>query len=369
MNQELEIIANRLMQASTPEEVFGEIKARYDEMLFVLQKNYRAIAKIAHPDMYHTKQEQLLAQTTFTLLTDWLGKAREKIKAGEYGKRVDSSKTILRTRKREYSVEGSYVQERIFNLYPCSFIEDGRVHQSVLKIIREWHDNNLAENETRALRTLSRGRDAEQFSPYIPNLIDAFVYEGAGADRQAIVLEKYDGWYSLEDVYKAYPAGIDPKDMAWMWRRLLVALGFSHANKILHGAVLPRNVWILPQEHGLMLVNWYSAVFDPLTIGQRIQAIASDDAGWYPQEVVRGEIPSFGTGIHMSAKCMVWLLGGDPQRKVLPESVPTPLKAFLKGCILPDRRAPQNAWNLKEEFDELLGRLWGKRKFHPFSMK
>jgi hypothetical protein len=146
-------------------------------------------------------------------------------------------------------------------------------------------------------------------------------------------------------------------------------LGYAHANKILHGAVLPRNVWILPDEHGLMLVNWYSAVFDPAATGERIRTIRPEDRGWYSQEVWKGEIPSFGTDIHMSAKCMVWLLGGDPQKKIVPNSVPAPLKAFLKGCMLPDRRAPQNAWSLKEEFDELIGRFWGKRTFHPFSMK
>ena len=109
MNEELEMIANRLMQASAPEEVFGEIKAQYDEMLFLLQRNYRAIAKVVHPDRYHTREEQILAQRTFTLLTDWLDKAKEKMKSGEYGKKVDPSKTILRTRKREYSIYGSYV--------------------------------------------------------------------------------------------------------------------------------------------------------------------------------------------------------------------------------------------------------------------
>ena len=369
MDQELEIIASRLAHASTPEEVFGEIKAQYDEMLFILQKNYRALAKLAHPDMYHTEHEQRLAQTTFQLLTDWLGKAREKIKAGEYGKKVDPSQIILRTRRREYSVGGSYGQDRFFNLYPCSFREDGRLHRAVLKIARDWRDNDLAERETKALRTLARSKDAETFSAYVPKLIDHFVYESAGVQRQAFVLEKYDGWYSLEDVHQAYPHGIDPKDMAWMWRRLLVVLGFSHTNRILHGAVLPRNVWILPEEHGLMLVNWYCAVFDPLIAGTCIQVIPADDERWYPQEIVKGEIPSFGTDIYMSAKCMVWLLGGDPQTRVFPNSVPTPLKAFLKGCILPQKRVPQNAWKLKEEFDELLERLWGKRTFHPFRMR
>ena len=242
MDQELEMIANRLTQAKMPEEVFGNIQAQRDEMFLLLQKNYRAIAKIAHPDMYHTKPEQILAQTTFQLLTDWLGKANEKIKSGEYGRPVDPSKTILQTKKRRYSVDGAYIQEGIFNLYPCSYVEDGRVHRSVLKIVRDWHNNDLAENGARILRILARGEDAETFSPYLPNLVESFVYESGGVNRQAVILEKYDGWYSWEDVHQVYPKGVDPKDMAWMWRRLLVVLGFSHSKKILHGAVLPRNV-------------------------------------------------------------------------------------------------------------------------------
>src|SRR5215208_339420 len=195
MDQELEMIANRLMQAKMPEEVFGDIQAQHDEMLLLLQKNYRAIAKITHPDMYHTKPEQRLAQKAFQLLTDWLGKANEKIRSGEYGRQADPSKTILQTKRRKYSIDSTYVQERIFNLYPCSYVEDGRVHRSVLKIVRDCHDNGLAEHEARILRTLSRGKDAETFSPYLPNLVDAFVYENAGLNRHALIFEKYDGWY------------------------------------------------------------------------------------------------------------------------------------------------------------------------------
>jgi hypothetical protein len=369
MNQELQRMANQLAQASRPEEVFGDIHVSEEEKFSILQKNYRAMARIAHPDMYRTTQEQILAQRTFYLLTEWLEKAKEKMRWGEYGSQTSSSGSILRTRKRDYRIFGTYVDSRIFRLYPCSFREDRQTHRCILKLVRDPRDNHRIETEGRALRTLARGQDVETFSAYVPNLIDAFVYESSRVERQALVLEQYDGWYSLEDVHHAYPDGIDPKDMAWMWRRLLVALGFSHANHIVHGAVLPRNIWILPEEHGLMLVNWSCAVFDPLTAGVGLRAHDSEDAGWYPQEIWKGEIPSSGTDICMSAKCMVWLLGGDPQTKVFPGSVPIPLKAFLKGCMLPVKRAPHNAWSLKEEFDELLERLWGKRTFHPFSMK
>jgi serine/threonine protein kinase len=338
-------------------------------MLPALKRHYRAIVKVAHPDVYQTRQDQMLAQTAFHLLTDWFNEAKRKIELGEYGKRNAAPNMVLQNRKREYSIGNNCAQGEIFNFYPCSFTEYGRTYQAVLKVVRDPHDNDLVESEGRALEIFARGADAEKFSPYFPNLIDSFVYEDSGVHRRAVILQRYDGWYSLEDVHKVHPDGIDPKDMAWMWRRLLVVLGFSHARKVLHSAVLPSNIWILPEQHGLMLVDWSYAVFDPLVTGDYIKAVASKYMDWYPQEVLRRDIPMFGTDLQMSAKCMMWLLGGDPQKRSVPKSVPDPIHTFLKGCTLPGRRAPQNAWRLLEEFDELIGKLWGERKFHPFYMK
>jgi hypothetical protein len=115
-------------------------------------------------------------------------------------------------------------------------------------------------------------------------------------------------------------------------------LGF-HANKILHGPASQRMdppVWP-------MLVTGIL----PCSIHRRqgsIQLIASEDAGWYPQEI-KGETPSFGTDIHMSAKCIVWL-GGDPQSKYYLTLSP-PHKGFLRAAFWTGRLT-QNAWNLKE---------------------
>ena len=88
--------------------------------------------------------------------------------------------------------------------------------------------------------------------------------------RRASLRERAGGWYTLAEVRRAYPMGVDPKDMAWMWRRLLVALGFAHLNGVIHGAVLPDNISILPGQHGLLLENWSQAVVDPEGTGERI---------------------------------------------------------------------------------------------------
>jgi serine/threonine protein kinase len=154
--------------------------------------------------------------------------------------------------------------------------------------------------------------------------------------------------------------------MAWMWRRLLTALGFAHVNGIIHGGILPANIWIQPEQHGLMLRNWIHAV--RAETGETISTIDPDLAAWYPPEIMKNLPPTLGTDISMSAKCMIHLLGGDAESNTIPDSVPREMRMFLKGSVLPGNKAPQNAWALLQEFDDLLFKLWGERTFHSFQM-
>ena len=75
----------------------------------------------------------------------------------------------------------------------------------------------------------------------VPELRDSFTYrdQSSGADHVVNVLDHPQGMVSLAAVRSAYPDGLDPRDVAWMWRRLLVALGVAHRAGLVHGAVLP----------------------------------------------------------------------------------------------------------------------------------
>lgn len=236
----------------------------------------------------------------------------------------------------------------------------------MLRITRDPRNNDLAANEVRVLQLLGSSRDWAKLSPYFPNMFDAFIYDDNLSHRQAAIFEEYKGWYCMQDVQRRYPNGIDPRDMAWIWRRVLVALGFAHTNSVIHGAVLPPNIWIQPEQHGLMLMNWFQAVL--AETGENFPHIDPDFAAWYPPDVASHEAPIFGTDISMSAKCMIHLLGGDAEGNTIPDSVPREMRMFLKGSVLPGNRTPQDAWALLQEFDDLLQRLWGDRKFHPFQM-
>jgi serine/threonine protein kinase len=363
MNAELEQIAHNLSMAARPEDVFGQLAEPGGDPLPALRRNYRSLVKATHPDVYHSADERLLAQTAFRQLIEWFDKAEEKIRSGRYGRKETM---ILKTSRRYYEIENDFKEGSLFNFYPCSFREKGKEFGGMLRITRDPRDNDRTANEVRILQFLGSSQDWTKFSPYFPNLIDAFIYDDGSSCRQAVIFEEYQGWYCLQDVHRRYPYGIDPRDMAWMWRRILVSLGFAHANGIIHGAILPPNIWIQPEQHGLMLMNWFQAVL--AETGENFPHIDPDFAAWYPPDVASHEAPIFGTDISMSAKCMIHLLGGDAEGNTIPDSVPREMRMFLKGSVLPGNRTPQDAWALLQEFDDLLQRLWGDRKFHPFQM-
>jgi hypothetical protein len=89
----------------------------------------------------------------------------------------------------------------------------------------------------------------------------------------------------------------------------------------------------------------------------------------YPKEVMRKQIPAPSTDIYMGAKSMVYLLGGDPTTGLFPSSVPIDMQHYFKACLnaSPSSR-PQDALSLLREFEKLLEKLYGPRKFRRFTM-
>jgi hypothetical protein len=148
---------------------------------------------------------------------------------------------------------------------------------------------------------------------------------------------------------------------------VLWLLGYTHQQGLIHGAILPPNIRILPTPHGVVLDEWaYSIRFAEDESPSPIKAIAKAYQAWYPAEVLSKQSPSAATDIYMAARCMVYLLGGDGASGAMPPSVPKPFRAFFNGTTYPDQRTrPQDAWVLLQEFEELLEHLgppfWPRR--------
>lgn len=232
-----------------------------------------------------------------------------------------------------------------------------RMRGGLLKLPRDPADNDLMDREAAALARLRRDTEP-RLAAYLPELVEVRRIRDprTGAERRGNLLAELSEFRSLADVRTAFPAGIDPRDAAWMWRRLLVAIGVAHRAGLVHGAVLPEHVLIHPAEHGLVLVDWcYSG-----PAGSPLPAIVGRYRDWYPPEVLARQPVGADTDIWLATSCLVELMGARS---------PGPLAAFARGCRLAHRaHRPQDAWQLLAELDELLGRLYGPRTFRPFAI-
>ncbi|BCJ59249.1 serine/threonine protein kinase [Micromonospora endophytica] len=227
----------------------------------------------------------------------------------------------------------------------------------LLKLPRDPRDNDLMDREENALRRLAERGDP-RWLPYVPRLVDSFTHRDAttGAERRITVLATAPGLHNLVEVRRAYPDGLDARDVAWMWRRLLVALGLAHRAGVVHGAVLPPHVLIEPHEHGVVLVDWCLSA----ETGGVVPALVPGYEQWYPVEVTDRRPCGPGTDIAMAAHCMTWLMGAAAPRELL---------AFAQGCRQrPLSARPDDAWRLLGELDEVLHRLYGPRTFRPFTL-
>ncbi|MEU1728642.1 molecular chaperone DnaJ [Actinomadura sp. ATCC 39365] len=204
-------------------------------------------------------------------------------------------------------------------LYPAG---RGAERDSLLKVARDPAADRLLVREAAALRKIAADGDP-RFLPYVPRLVASFRYRGGEVVRQANVVSRAPaGFVTLERA----GTGLDPRDVAWIWRRLLVAAGLAHRAGVAHGAVLPRHVLIHPLDHGLVLVDWCH--------GDRLDE--------------RADIAAL-------TRCVERLLGECPRR----------MRAFVRGCLL---RPPSDAWELLRELDDLLDDLYGPRTYRPLHL-
>jgi hypothetical protein len=280
-------------------------------------------------------------------------------------------------RGRMYRVADRIAIGSICVVYRCAFLADGREIEGTFKVARDPSTNPYVANEAEMLRLLHAAGDAARYAPFLPSVEDALSVgggeNGTAGGRLANVLRTHadirspDELYSLDEVRAAHAPGLDVRDMAWIWRRLLSVIGFAHKHDVVHGAVLPMHVLIEPREHKLVLVDWCAATRDARKT-PRLPTILS-----------LGHLPWYGTGgadrpatagldVALAARCMIDLVGGDPVGQVFPYKFEPKLEHYFRRCLDAAGNASVDAWLLLSDFDRLIEQLWGRRRFRVLTM-
>lgn len=233
----------------------------------------------------------------------------------------------------------------------------------LLKTACAAEGNAHLDIERRTLRRLLEVAGNTTYRNYLPALVDSF--SATGQLPQRINVFRWEpGYHTLEQVHEQHPA-LDGRHLAWIFKRLLTVLGFSHRQEIIHGAVLPCHALIHAAGHGLKLVGWGHSV----AVGQPITHVPARYQDWYPVEVHHQGRTGPATDLFLAARCLVYLAGGDPVTNWMPEAVPAPMRRFLGTCLLESAAMrPDDAWGLLEDFDKLLHALYGPPMFRELTM-
>jgi hypothetical protein len=347
-------LLDQLRRANGPQDIFGPLGA---DAQAALKRRYRELVTIAHPD--HNPDRVAEANAAFTRLQDWYAIAQRQVAGGAYGAALRISAT---TKLHQYMGYEPPLHGDLCDLFPA----DAGGERVLLKVARQARNNDLLAAEAQALRRIERALEGQLVRAHFPALVEHFLLpDETGARRHTNVLRAESGFVSLAEVLRAYPRGIPAPDAAWMFNRVLAALGTTHNLGLVHGAVTLAHVLIRPADHNGMLVDWCYSV----PIGEPLKALSPPYAADYPPEVVAKQPATPATDLYMAARCLVRLLGGDGDAQSLPAGVPKPIRALLRGCLLaaPQRRAAE-AWQLFDDFHEILGRLYGPPVFRPFQM-
>jgi hypothetical protein len=221
-----------------------------------------------------------------------------------------------------------------------------------MKIPRSPKNNDLMKNEAMTLKHIAAEGD-EAFKAYVPQHVETFRHRDASDKKERLVnvLDMPDGLYSLQEVHDAFPNGIHPKDLAWMWRRLLVALGYVHSTGRVHGALTPDHILIHPEKHGLLLVDWCYSV----EVGSPLTAIVPKHRDLYPAGALAKEDVKPSLDVRMGTQSLLYTLRGRVPRQ-------------YKGFFQYSAQTNLDAFTLKDEFDQLIGEMFGPRRFIPFAM-
>lgn len=348
--------AEAILDARIPQDIFGELPTDAGIAQGEVARIYRRLARETHPDNADGDS------TAFSRLTDLYQLAKRLIAAGDYHIVGLAGRTI-KAKSREYTIQERWFFGDICDTYMCS--------HGIIRISHLPSDNDLMKAEAMTSKKVRKEADSK-WQIYFPELVDSFsIRDSSSRDRHANVfkpllanlLVNSESWYPLSRLIRAFPKGVDPRDAAWIWRRMLITLGLGHDSGFVNHAALPTSFMIQPPEHGVILLDWTCA----RRFGEKPTAMMPKYKGWYPQEVLDKEISDTATDIYMAALSIIQLMGGDPLKRTLPESVPRALRAYFKACTLASvKKRSDDAGRLLDNFDEIIERLWGERRFRPF---
>jgi len=307
---------------------------------------YRRLARSVHPDLF-PDAEKKTAEKAFIKLTDlW----NTHTKVATAGGTPAAAKNTIKTKKHSYSVDGEIDLPGIYARHYASY--DAGYEKCQLLVVREPQDSDLAGRHIDALKKLNKDVP-EAYRAFYPELLESFRYRTeTNTDHIAFTQKIPEGFSTFARILEVYPEGISGRDVAWIFKRMLTAVGNAHDIGLVHGAPTLDAFLVHPEFHGVILSEWQYSV----PTGETMKALPPEFASDYPTYVLDKEQVTYALDIYLCAVTA---------QKLLRKDAPRQFTAFFNACKL---RKPLEAKHLLKEFDVLLQRLYGPPQFHAFTL-
>lgn len=340
---ELQIIFDHLDRACCPEDVFGA----GDDPLAV----YRKLASACHPDLHNDP----IANETFQKLNALKIEAENRLKGGDYGKRIPlphCTPMEIGT----YKVKRKPIVGDIADLY---YVEGS---SRLVKVARSYDDNDLMRAEAKALRLLDGITGPVRDGA--PILAETFQINGS-RKREVNVIADFPGFVTAEHVRNKMV--VDARTTVWMFKRILSLLTWVHHFKLVHGAILPGHILFYPdndghigldpRKHSIRLIDWcYSVDFEKRT---RLSSWIPAWKDHYPPELIAKTSMSPASDIYMAAKLIRYLSDKMPDR----------MEKVIMKCLDPDpAKRYQTAADVFAEWVPAATAVYGKPKWVEFNL-
>jgi len=346
---DIEKIYKKLINASRPIEIFGDISKEQ------IKKVFREFAKKCHPDKQPSDKREF-GEEVMQLLNIMYEKALSEFEEGIYN--LTDARDLYKkiSPNMEFDLAGNK-----YKIYEYMSQGDvGEIYRGIneddivyLKIALSEADNDFIDSEFNLLLSLNHQS--------IPKVVDILKIN----DLLSILFSDFKG--IPYDIFQREYGNVAGQHIVWMLERMLSAVGYLHSNNIVHGNIKPENIYINPDIHNVKLLDYSLAINKANEITSKYRIVNDNYSAPEVNSNIR-VLPN--TDIYSVGKLAIDLIGGDIKTNGMPIGVDPRVREFIRKLVDADANVRSNdAYELWDEVIAMRDQVYGKERFLKLEKK
>lgn len=328
-------IVNKIMNAKYASDIFINNKDS-------INKDYKKIMKIIHPDLNNGEEEFVKATQKLTELHE---KAINLIENGEWDEKNICYFNLINGKK----IKIKYLREVFFELGK-SYIGKNSIFYFIenknSKFFRKYRPENI-------LNAGNLDKRLKNIQSFMTNIIPQTIKTYSCQDGYLVIQKRKNGEIPLSLIKEYYNNKIPSEHVAWIMTRLLNIECYMMATGYLYNGFDINNIYIIPETHEVILHGgfWYST-----TINDRLVGVSKFVYDNMTEDSKKEGISNAENEFNCIKSIGRDLIG--LRSKVSRVKCPKPFVEYLFSSI-----KDYNQYSIIKEWENVLTNSFGERKF------